>query len=98
MALTRSVSRSRGAAVVSSEAISARGMGDLFDGAVEGGFVGFRGRREAAELAHELDRGGADFLFGRGRLEIEQGADVAAHWRRSLGGVLWGGPSLDRFR
>ena len=37
------------------------------------------GSREAAHLAHELERGSADFLFGRGRLEVEERADVAAH-------------------
>ena len=37
---------------------------------------------EAAQLADELQRRGADFILRRGRLEVEQRADVAAH--RSL--------------
>src|ERR1700693_2743694 len=55
-----------------------RHVGDLVDGALERRLVGFRGVREAGELAHELERRGADFLLGRRRIEIEQGADVAA--------------------
>ena len=50
-----------------------------FDRAVERGLVGLRGVGEAGELAHELERRGADFVLGRRRLEIEQGTDVAAH-------------------
>jgi hypothetical protein len=51
----------------------------LVDRAVERLGVGVRGLCEAAHLANELKSRGADFLFARGRLEIEQRADVAAH-------------------
>jgi hypothetical protein len=44
-------------------------------------FIGTRGLGETAQLAHELQRRGADFVLGRRRLEIEQRADIAAHLR-----------------
>src|SRR5262245_34060016 len=47
--------------------------------AVESRVVGLGGLREPAQLTHELERRGADFVFGRGRLEVEQRADVTAH-------------------
>ena len=56
-----------------------RGRGDLLHGAIERGLVGLGRPVEAAKLAHELQRGGADLLLGRGRLEVEQRLDVAAH-------------------
>jgi hypothetical protein len=49
------------------------------DGAVEGGLVRLGRPIEAAQLAHELQRRGADLLIGGGRLEIMQGPDIAAH-------------------
>src|SRR5215211_2489746 len=57
----------------------AGGVRDLLDGAVEGGGVCPRRRVEARELAHELQRRGADLVLGRRRLEIEQRTDLAAH-------------------
>src|SRR5262245_31690571 len=54
---------------------------DLVDGTIKGGRVGLRGLGEAAQLAHELQRRGADLVLGRGRLEVEQRANVAAHGR-----------------
>ena len=54
-------------------------FGDLVDRALERLRIGLRGLGEAAHLAHELERGGPDLLFRRGRFEIEQRADVAAH-------------------
>ena len=77
-----STSRSRGGWSVVSDAISRRGrIGDLVDRRLEGRRVGARGLGEAAELAHELTRGGADLLVVGRRIEIEQGADAAAHRR-----------------
>src|SRR5450631_207525 len=56
-----------------------RRRGDFRDGAVEGFGVGLRRLVEARKFAHELQRGGLDFILGRRRLEIEQRLDVAAH-------------------
>src|SRR5258708_36689159 len=56
-----------------------RGVGNFDDRALERRLVGLRRLVEAGQLAHELQRRGLDFLLGRGRLEIEQGLDVAAH-------------------
>src|SRR5260370_40607662 len=47
--------------------------------AVERLGVGLRRLLEAGQFSHELHRGGVDFVLGRGRLEIEQRLDVAAH-------------------
>src|SRR5712675_1361248 len=56
-----------------------RRVGDLRDRAVERRLVGLRRLVEAGQFSHELQRGGLDFVLGRGRLEIEQSLDVAAH-------------------
>src|SRR5829696_7990009 len=56
-----------------------RHVRDLLDGAVERLLVGLRGLREAADLADVLERGGADLVLGRGRLEVVQRANVVAH-------------------
>src|SRR6202011_3596819 len=66
---------------------AARDVGDLVDRLIKRRLVDLRRMREAAELTHELQRGGADFLLGRRRLEIEQRADVAAHGRLLI--YLW---------
>jgi hypothetical protein len=55
------------------------GGGDLVDGGIEGFAVGLRRRVEARQLADELERGVADLLIRRGRVEVEQCPDVAAH-------------------
>ena len=79
-AFSASTSRSRGGRVGLERRSSRRGgRGDLVDGALECRLVRLRRLVEAAQLAHELQRGGADLVLGRGRLEIEQRADVAAH-------------------
>src|SRR3954451_9456152 len=54
-------------------------VSDLVDGAVERLLVrrGRAGRR--ADLADELQGGVADLLLGRGRLEVVERSDVAAH-------------------
>jgi hypothetical protein len=52
---------------------------DLAHRLLEGSFIGEGRFGEAADLAHELERGGADLLVGRGRLEIEKRSNVAAH-------------------
>src|SRR5207249_1687017 len=70
----------------------ASGIGNLLDRAGKRRLVGPGGVRKTAELAHELERGGADLILGRGRLEVEQRADIAAH--RSL--LLADEPDMDR--
>src|SRR5262245_284880 len=54
-------------------------FGHPVDGAVENRLVGLGGARRSAQLADELQRRGADLLFGGRRLEVVQGLDVAAH-------------------
>src|SRR5262245_43394553 len=55
----------------------------VLHGPVERRLVGLRRLREAAQLAHELQRGGADLLVGGGRIEVEQGLDAPAHGREA---------------
>src|SRR3954470_19631639 len=55
---------------------------DLLNGAVERLLVGGRRLREAADLAHVLQCGGADLVVGGGRLEVVERSDVAAHSAR----------------
>src|SRR6266705_1730245 len=57
-----------------------RGVRHFIDRAVEGGLIGLRRPAETGQLSHELQRGSADLVLGRGRLEIEQRLDVAAHF------------------
>ena len=49
------------------------------DGGVEGGFVGFGGLVEAADLPDELQRGVANLRVGHGGVEVEEVFDVSAH-------------------
>ena len=49
----------------------------------EGGLVGLGRFVEAADLTHELKRGGANFVRGDGRVEVEEHFDVAAHGRQA---------------
>ena len=56
-----------------------RGGGNLFHGRVECGFVGFGGCVEAGDFTDELKRGGADFVWSDGRIEVEESFDVSAH-------------------
>ena len=58
-----------------------------FDRAVEGGLVGLRRPAETGQLSHELQRRSADLVLCRGRLEIEQRLDVAAHFSSLPGAV-----------
>src|SRR4051812_14770522 len=53
--------------------------GDLLHGVVERGGVGLRGAGGAADLADVLERGLVDLVLVGRRLEVVQGADVAAH-------------------
>src|SRR5690606_21530685 len=53
--------------------------GDFVDGFIERGFVRLRRSGGSANLAHELERGGANLLVGGWRLEVEQRLDVSAH-------------------
>src|SRR5207245_2157868 len=57
-----------------------RGVRHIIDRAVEGGLIGLRRPAEAGQLSHELQRRSADLVLGRGRLEIKQRLDVAAHF------------------
>ena len=54
------------------------GLGYLLDGQVERILVDFRRGVEPAELADELQRGGADFFIRGRRVEVEEGLDVSA--------------------
>ena len=65
----------------------AGGGGHLFHGSVEGRGIGLGRHGEAAELAHELQRRVADLQLAGRRLEVEQGADVAAHGGRAPAGT-----------
>src|SRR5215203_3180166 len=56
-----------------------RGLRHLVDGALERGLVRARGTRRPAQLAHELQRRGADLVVGGRRLEVRQRLDVTAH-------------------
>src|SRR5690348_13515679 len=56
-----------------------RGVRDRLDGLVEGLLVGQRRLRRPRHLADVLQRGGADLVAGRRRLEVVQLADIAAH-------------------
>jgi hypothetical protein len=65
-----------------------RGRRHLVDRTLERGLVRARGPRRSAELAHELQRRGADLVLGGGGLEVRERSDVAAHgpsprWHRS---------------
>ena len=54
-------------------------VGDLAHGLVEGLLVRGGGLGRPAHLAHELQRGSGHLVPGGGRLEVVQGANVAAH-------------------
>ncbi|MEY2548934.1 MAG: hypothetical protein QOD64_1516 [Verrucomicrobiota bacterium] len=55
------------------------GMSDVVHGAIESFLVSFRRLREAAQLANELKRGGANFVLSRRRQEVMQGLNISAH-------------------
>src|SRR5215212_10766595 len=63
---------------------------DVVHCAVEGLPVALGRVSGATDLAHELERGIAHLLRGRGRLEVVEWADVTAH-----GSSLRGGPGPD---
>src|SRR6202022_2258986 len=65
-----------------------RGAGDLVDRPVEHVGVGLGRLSEAADLADELQRGGADLLVGGGFLGTAKCLDAAAH-RRKAKCLLW---------
>src|SRR5690242_3764817 len=52
---------------------------DFRHGMVEGVLVGLGGPRRPTDLADVLHGGGVHLVPGRGRLEVVEGADVAAH-------------------
>ena len=54
---------------------------DAIHGREEHRLVGFRGLVEAADFAHELKRGRANFIFGHRWFEIEEHLDISAHVR-----------------
>src|SRR4051812_6368743 len=56
-----------------------RYLGDFVDRALEGCGVLAGGLVESRQLAHELQRRGADLILRRRRLEIEQRLNVTAH-------------------
>lgn len=58
----------------------ARGnAGDVINGGVEGGFVGFGGMVHAGDFSDELEGSGADFVGCDRWIEVEKSFDVAAH-------------------
>ena len=63
---------------------------DLLDCAREGFLVRLRRLREAADLAHVLERGRLDLVPRRRRLEVVERVDVSAHGRllRRAGGLI----------
>src|SRR5262249_14999081 len=58
---------------------AARRLGHLVDGTLERRLVGARRLAEPAQLAHELQRGGADFLLPRRRVEVKERTEISAH-------------------
>jgi hypothetical protein len=56
-----------------------RDRGDLVDRPHERGFVRFRRRRGAADLAHVLERSRADLVLGGRWVEGVERLDVSAH-------------------
>jgi len=64
-------------------------MGDLLDGPVEGLFIALGRRPIATDLAHELERGGADLLVCCYLVMVTKANDAAAH------AVKITGPSFD---
>jgi hypothetical protein len=70
------------------------------DGGVEGGFVGFGGLVEAADLPDELQRGVANLRVGHGGVEVEEVFDVSAHGGnyRQSGYRLAGANDKSRYR
>src|SRR5207247_7348466 len=58
---------------------SPSGRGHLPHGAIERCLVGPWRFCEAGEFPHELERGVADLLVGRRRVEVEERPDVSAH-------------------
>src|SRR6266511_3689571 len=56
-----------------------RRLSNYVDRTGEGSFVRLRRLREAADLAHVLQRGGPDLLIGRRRVVVVEGVDVATH-------------------
>src|SRR5438552_8657355 len=61
---------------------SARSLRHVVNRPMECRLVDPRRVRESAQLSDELQRGGADFLVRRGRLEIKKRANISTH--RSL--------------
>src|SRR4051812_19442441 len=57
----------------------ARRRSHFVDRAVERGFIGLRWLGVAADLAHELQRRGPDFILCRRRFEVEERFYVTAH-------------------
>lgn len=53
--------------------------GDLFDGGFKRRCIGVTGMLITADLAHKLQRCGANFLVRGRRVEVEERANAAAH-------------------
>ena len=54
-------------------------LGDVGDGLLEGLLVALGRYSVAADLAHELERGGADLGVVGGMVKVAEGADAASH-------------------
>ena len=70
----------------------------FLDCLVEGGLVCPGRNRESTEFADKLQGCVADFQFGRGRLEVEEGLDAAAHGRDVFAMPKADKPELDGLR
>src|SRR5579871_4190954 len=57
-------------------------VGYLTHGSFEGGLIALRRFGKPADLAHELQRGGANLFFSDGRVKVEKWLDVPAHKKR----------------
>jgi hypothetical protein len=80
LAFSACSSRLRGEALVSSRLMRRHATSNTSVYRVaKGGLIDLGGRVEAAQFAYELERGGADLIMGRRRIEIEQCLDAAAH-------------------
>ena len=53
---------------------------DFLYGCLEYGLIRLRRLIEAADLPYKLERGGANLLFGDGRVEVEECFDIPAHF------------------
>ncbi len=71
--------RARGGAGLEGGQESFSGGGDLLHGGLKGGLIHPGGMVEARDLADVLEGGVMDISLRGGRLEVEEGFNIAAH-------------------